>query len=92
LYALLSKVDKYKFILIILNALLLFVSDNSDVSNIALHQKQSNFLNIPAASARFGLLIETILIIIASTGSLLLTLLTNGTSQRRMSDIDSKKR
>lgn len=89
---LLSRVAKYKFILIIPNALLLFVSESSDVSNIALHQKQSNFLNILAASARFGLLIETILIIIATTGSLLLTLLTNGTSQRRMSDIDSKKR
>lgn len=89
---LLNRAAKYKFILIILTLLSLFVPENSEVENIVLHQKERNFLIIPAGSARFGLLIETILIIIAATGSLLLSLMTNGTSQRRMSDIDSQKR
>lgn len=89
---LLNRAAKYKFILIILTLLSLFVPENSEVVNIVLHQKERNFLIIPAGSARFGLLIETILIIIAATGSLLLSLMTNGTSQRRMSDIDSQKR
>lgn len=86
---LLNLAAKYKFILIILTLLLLLVPENSEVANIVLHQKERNFLIIPAGSARFGLLIETILIIIAAIGSLLLSLMTNGTSQRRMSDIDS---
>ena len=70
----------------------LFATENSDIATIAIHQKGRNFLIIPAGSARFGLLIETILIIIAPTGSLLLSLMTKRTSQRRMSDIDSQKR
>lgn len=89
---LLNAVAKYKFILIIPTLYLLFAPENSDIANIALHQKERNFLIIPAGSARFGLLIETILIIIAATGSLLLSLMTKRTSQRRMSDIDSQKR
>lgn len=89
---LLKQAAKYKFILIILTLSSLFVPENSDVANIVLHQKERNFLIIPAGSARFGLLIETILIIIAPTGSLLLSLMTKRTSQRRMSDIDSQKR